>query len=193
MRIGSLDSSGGERISEVQHLLNHVAPTTITDNIIGFLWSKQIWGDFYVANALGTSNSIDMLHNEKYHPIILALFKEGATVALASGVKPEALPEHCFDPIALMDVSADAVGPYFQKMGDSFVGHVKVFSGPWRDIAIRKRPTEVDHILGFIVAKGKEYGAPTPLTTRLIELVKEVERGQRPQDDANLLDLNSLL
>ena len=54
-------------------------------------------------------------------------------------------------------------------------------SGIWRDLAVRKRPTEVDAQLGIVVALGAEAGVSTPLTARLVELVHEIERGARPQ------------
>ena len=58
---------------------------------------------------------------------------------------------------------------------------------------MRKRPTEVDYIIGPIVERGAEHGVPTPLNNRLVEIIKEIERGERVQDDANLLELEPLL
>ena len=68
MRIGELDGSTTERIVELQKVLDNVAETTITPNIFGHLWSKVIWGCFYIGNALGTSTTVDMLRAEKKPP-----------------------------------------------------------------------------------------------------------------------------
>ena len=193
MRIGELDGSATERLSEIQRVLSHTNTTTITDNIFGYLWTKIIWGDFYIGNALGTSTCVAMLQDRRNRPILLALFRESTAVAQAAGVKLEPLTEHNFDPVALAQMDPEEGYAKFDGMADSFRGHAKVYSGPWRDIAVRKRPTEVDYIIGPIVEKGRELNVPTPLNSRLIELVKEVEAGHRPQDDANLLELEALM
>jgi 2-dehydropantoate 2-reductase len=46
---------------------------------------------------------------------------------------------------------------------------------------VRKRPTEVDAQLGIVVTLGMQAGVPTPLIARLVELIHEIERGERPQ------------
>lgn len=193
MRVGELDGSVTERLTRVRGILNHIAPTDITDNILGYLWSKIIWGCFYVGNALGTSTTVAMLRERRNRPILLALFREGVEVAEAAGITLEALIEHAFDPPRLVRAAPQDAIPVFDQMADCFKDHVKVYSGPWRDVAVRKRPTEVDYIIGPIVEKGKKYNVPTPLNDRLVELVKEVERGQRPQDDVNLIELEALI
>ena len=62
----------------------------------------------------------------------------------------------------------------------------KTHSGIWRDLAVRKRPTEVDAQLGIVVRLGAEVGVPTPLTARVVELIHEIERGERAQSLAAL-------
>ena len=57
----------------------------------------------------------------------------------------------------------------------------KTHSGIWRDLAVRKRRTEVDAQLGPIVEAGQRAGVPTPLTAQLIQLIHEIEDGERPQ------------
>jgi 2-dehydropantoate 2-reductase len=77
------------------------------------------------------------------------------------------------------------------------VGHnrksAKTHSGIWRDLAVRKRRTEVDAQLGPIVTFGARSGVPTPLTARTIALVHAIEEGVRPLQRANLDDLKALL
>ncbi len=56
----------------------------------------------------------------------------------------------------------------------------KTHTGIWRDLAIRKRPTEVDAQLGIVARLGAEAHVPTPLTIRLAALIHEIERETRP-------------
>ena len=193
MRIGTLDGSITDSLMQICTILNNTNDTTVTSNITGYLWSKMIWGNSYVSNALGTSTSVSMLENDRNRPILLAMFRESTRVAQAGSVKLEPLIEHNFDPAALLSMNIKQALKEFVRMADSFRHLKTTHSGPWRDIAVRKRPTEVDYIIGHIVKKGMEYNVPTPLNSRLVELVKEIERGERNQDDDNLLQLEALL
>jgi 2-dehydropantoate 2-reductase len=65
----------------------------------------------------------------------------------------------------------------------------KTHSGIWRDLAVRKRKTEVDAQLGPIVAFGNKHGVRTPCTERLIAMIHEIEDGNRPRAWENLAEL----
>ena len=172
--LGNLDGRDTPRLQDVCRVLSHAAPTEVTSNIWGHLWSKQIWGGFWIGNALGTSNCAQMLDNRSYRPILLGLFREGVEVALASGVTLEPFSAIPFDPPALVRWPLvrwplEDTHSLFDAMAEYFRPHLKAYSGPWRDIAVRNRPTEVDHIIGPIVNKGRELGIPTPLSSRLVQ------------------------
>jgi 2-dehydropantoate 2-reductase len=62
----------------------------------------------------------------------------------------------------------------------------KSHSGIWRDLAVRKRRTEVDAQLGIVVSLGREAGVATPLTARLVDLIHDIENGVRPLSLDNL-------
>jgi 2-dehydropantoate 2-reductase len=66
----------------------------------------------------------------------------------------------------------------------------KTHSGIWRDLAVRKRKTEVAAQLAPIVAAGQRHGVATPLTQRLIRLIADIEEGRRPQGAATLAALD---
>ena len=65
----------------------------------------------------------------------------------------------------------------------------KTHSGIWRDLAVRKRPTEVDAQLGPVVRFGEELGVPTPLTREIIRQIHQIEAGERGQCWENLDEL----
>jgi 2-dehydropantoate 2-reductase len=101
-------------------------------------------------------------------------------VAAARGVTPESFDG--FDPSAYVEsASPDAA----QRSLDHLVAHnrksAKTHSGIWRDLAVRKRPTEVEAQLGIVVTLGHEAHVPTPITARLVALIHEIERGERAQ------------
>src|SRR5690606_5745393 len=69
---------------------------------------------------------------------------------------------------------------------------IKVRSGPWRDLAVRKRPTEVDHMVGWVIGEGRRHGIAMPLNEALVKLVKEIEGGARTRGLHNLDELEVL-
>jgi 2-dehydropantoate 2-reductase len=64
----------------------------------------------------------------------------------------------------------------------------KTHSGIWRDLAVRKRRTEVDAQVGLLVTLGKKHGVETPTLARLVELIHDIEEGRRAQS-TDLVDL----
>ncbi len=62
----------------------------------------------------------------------------------------------------------------------------KTHSGIWRDLAVRKRKTEVDFQMGPIVATGGKHKMATPITARLVALIHDIENGKRPLDWSTL-------
>jgi 2-dehydropantoate 2-reductase len=120
--------------------------------------------------------------------LYIALAREILTVAAARGVTPEAFDG--FDPAAyLPSASPDAASRSLDDLVAFNRRSAKTHSGIWRDLAVRKRRTEVDAQLGIVVALARKAGIATPLTARLIELIHDIENGTRPQslDTVDLL------
>src|SRR5207302_9233777 len=65
----------------------------------------------------------------------------------------------------------------------------KTKTGIWRDLAVRKRKTEVGALLGATVATARTYGLAMPLTERLIALIEDLENGRRQMAWTNFDDL----
>jgi len=153
---------------------------TATPNIWGYLWGKEAYGAMLFATALTNDSIADCLARPEHRGLYIALAREMLAVAGARGVTAEAFDG--FDPAAyLLGAPAGAA----ERSLDDLVAHnrrsAKTHSGIWRDLAVRKRPTEVDAQLGIVVALGREAGVPTPLTARLVTLIHDIERGVRPQ------------
>ena len=162
----------------------------VTANIWGYLWGKEAYGAMLFATALTNDSIADALARPEYRPLYIALAREALAVAAARGVLPEAFDG--FDPRAYLP---DAPPGAADASLDALVLHnrrsAKSHSGIWRDLVVRKRPTEVDAQLGVIVRLGAAAGIPTPLTAGVVEMIHEVERGERELSVANLQALAS--
>jgi len=164
----------------------------VTPNIWGFLWGKEAYGAMLFATALTNESIADALAMPAHRPLYIALAREINAVAAARGVKPEGFDG--FDPSAYLP-SAPAGSA--ERSLEALVAHnrrsAKTHSGIWRDLAVRKRRTEVDAQLGIVVALGAEVGVPAPLTARLVALIHDIENGVRPQSIETLDALAALL
>lgn len=156
-----------------------------TDNIWGFLWGKEAYGAMLFATALTNESIADALAMPRYRNLYIAIAREILAVTKARGVRPEAFDG--FDPGAYAPGAPPDAATHSL---DALVAHnrksAKTHSGIWRDLAVRKRPTEVDAQLGIVVTLGAEAGVRTPLTAKLVTMIHEIERGERPLAIENL-------
>jgi 2-dehydropantoate 2-reductase len=179
--VGEIDGRSTPRVTAIRDAWRLFDPRAIdTANIWGYLWGKEAYGAMLFATALTNASIADALAMPEYRPLYIALAREILAVAAARGVCPESFDG--FDPAAYL---ASAPPDAAERSLDALVAHnrrsAKSHSGIWRDLAVRKRPTEVDAQLGIVVTLGAEAGMPSPLTARLVELIHEIERGERPQ------------
>jgi 2-dehydropantoate 2-reductase len=122
--------------------------------------------------------------------VLTDLGQEVGAVAKAQGVVTEAF--NGFDPAAFAPGASKAA---IDKSFDDMVAHnrksTKSHSGIWRDLAIRKRRTEAEAQLGPVATAGARLGVPTPLTSRLKELIADIETGRKTFSADNLTILAS--
>jgi len=184
--LGEIDGRTTPRLEELHRaFLDFDDRAIMTANIWGFLWGKLGYGAQLFATALTNDSIADALANPAYRDLYIEIAREVMRVARARRITPEGF--NGFDPHAF---APDAERGIAQRSLDEMVAFnrksAKTHSGIWRDIAVRKRRTETDAQLGPIVALGAEAGVPTPMVSRLIALMHEVEDGRRPQSHETL-------
>jgi 2-dehydropantoate 2-reductase len=113
---------------------------------------------------------------------------EVATVAAINNIRPEAFDG--FDPAAFGPLATpEQTDKSFDDMSVHNRKSAKSHSGIWRDLAVRKRKTEVDAQVLPVVEIGEESRVPTPLAARVIEMIHEIEDGKRPLSMDNIEEL----
>ncbi len=187
--VGELDGTMSERLAALHDLFRTFdADAVATPNIWGFLWAKLIYGALLFATALTDDSIADVLAAEAYRPLLTRLAHEVVAVSRAEAVRLEAF--NGFDPAAFLP---EAPAARTARSFDDMVAHnrksAKSHSGIWRDLAVRKRRTEVDAQLGPVVAIGRRHGVPTPVTAAIVDRIHAVEDGRRALDRRNLDEL----
>lgn len=191
--VGELDGEITPRLETLHKLLLNFEPNAITTtNIWGFLWGKLAYGAQLFVTALTNEGIADCLADVRYQNVYIAVAQEVLTVAATEGVQPEAF--NGFNPAAFLPDAAPALSlRSLEEMVAFNRRSAKTHSGIWRDLAVRKRRTEVDAQLGSVVEIGHRNGIPTPLTAAIITMIHEIEQGVRPLQTANLDELKRLL
>ncbi len=191
--IGEIDGKTTPRVENLHRLLKKFDERAVlTANIWGYLWSKLAYGALLFATALTNDSIGDCLASPRHRPLLIALAREVEGVAVASGVRLESFDG--FDPSAFLPQASEADAA---ESLDALVAFnrrsAKTHSGIWRDLAVRKRKTEVEAQLGPVAKAAAARKIATPLTLRLIELIHDIEDGRRPLDWMTLDALASAL
>jgi 2-dehydropantoate 2-reductase len=159
--VGELD---GQLSSRVIALADDIADARATADIHAYAWTKEAYGAMLFATAVSDLAIHEAFEDPAYHPLLTAV----ATEVLAQA-PVRARPLDGLDP-------ADLPGS-LARLASFNRQSAKTHSGIYRDLAIRRRPTEVRAILkplhGFLLR-------------RIEELVEAIERGDRTCTRANL-------
>ena len=188
--IGELDGAETDRIVALHQLMcAFESNSVLTPNIWGYLWGKLIYGALLFATAVTPDSIADVLDNPASRDVLTRLGQETGAVAVSEGIKTEAFDG--FNPTAF---APDTPKGTLDRSFDEMVAHnrrsTKSHSGIWRDLAVRKRKTEAEAQLGPIIVVGRKNDVATPLTSRLIAMVLEIEAGVRPLAAENLEELD---
>ncbi len=188
--IGELDGSITDRLRWLHGRLSHVTETVITPNIWGFKWAKQCLASMSFATALVDADVADIFEPERNRRLMVALLGESIRIPVSEGVKLEAFDG--YEPGLMLPRSPAALKAATDSlaaMGQHYWQQEKRRTGVWRDLAVRKRKTEIDARVGELVRLGKEKGLEMPLNEALFRMIKEIENGTRAMRWENLDEL----
>jgi 2-dehydropantoate 2-reductase len=151
----------------------------LTDNIWGYLWGKLAYGAMLFATALTPDSMRENFADPRRFIVFDRLAREVMAVASARMIRP--IGFNGFDPSCIApDAPVAEARASIAALAEINRHTAKTHSGIYRDLAVRKRKTEVDPQIGVIAQLGREAGVPTPVITCLVALVHDIEEGRRP-------------
>ena len=182
--VGEIAGEVRPRTVEIHRLLRIFEPEAVlTDNIWGYLWGKLGYGAMLFATALTDDSMSENFADPARFAVFDRLGREVMAVARARNVRPVGF--NGFDPAAFMAEAPKSASRASIAALAEFNRHsAKTHSGIWRDLAVRKRRTEVDPQIGAIAELGKEVRVDTPAIRTLVGLIHDIENGRRPQSFA---------
>jgi 2-dehydropantoate 2-reductase len=192
-QIGELDGSITPRLSDIKSVLDSVMDTSITTNIWGYLWGKLVYAAMAFAVSTVDATVYEVLSDPRGRRVGLEAAAEAAAVASAQGYKLEMIGN--FNPNAFIRKPGweDEANPVLDTLGKEMQASLKSHMGIWMDLKIKRRKTEVDMQSVPIVEAAKRLGIATPVNEKVIEVVHEIERGERGMGWENLDLLESAI
>jgi len=164
--IGPLDAAAARDASVHQRLLavadlfaGAQVPVRVSPDVMGELWSKLMVNCAYNAiSGLAQLPYGRMAALPAIREVQQAVVREVVAVAQAGG-----------QPMAL-----DAALAAMERIAPAMPAQL---SSTAQDMA-RGKPSEIDHLNGYVARRGAELGIPTPVNQTLHALVKLVEAGR---------------
>lgn len=177
--VGELDGTQSERVRSVVQDLQSWGPARATTNVRGYLWSKLGFGAMLTATALVDAPMADLI--DRHRPLMYLLTGEVFAVARKLGVTLEGFD--AFDPApytgndtSVKDVATDRLVAWLRTQS-------KDRSGIWRDLAVRRRRTEVPTHYGAVLRVANRQRVNTPLVRGLLRQITELEEGAEMSEE----------
>ncbi len=191
--VGEIDNVIRARTERMHKLLQIFEPhAVLTDDIWGYLWGKMGYGAMLFATALTSDSMTANFADLERGPALIGLAREVMQTAVAEGVTPKSF--NGFEPKAFMPNAVDSSAlKSLADLADFNSKTAKTHTGIYRDLAVRKRKTEVDQQLGVIIDIAAGYGIDTPLLRRLIELIHDIEEGRREMSSTTFHELTRIM
>ncbi len=192
LHVGELDGAITPRLEALAELVGHAMPAEMTDNIWGYLWGKMTWAGMAFVTACVDAPVYDVVN----HPLGQELCRLASTEVYTVGMTqtPQLMPIGVFDPMLFApgDDYEEHATSAVRAVGDDMRGAIKDKTGMWRDLRVKRRKTEVDMQPGAVVELGRRESIPTPVNAAVVQVIHQIESGNRGMDWDNLDEIARL-
>jgi 2-dehydropantoate 2-reductase len=176
--LGEVTGPASPRAQELAAALAGFHHADLTQNIMGHLWAKLAVAAAWAAATLSGADVDVVLADPRYQPALGRIVGEVARVAAVGGVRCERTGDG-FDPVVFAAQAPDprAVRDCWQAQLAFWAKRPDKRTGIWRDLAVRRRPTEVWPLYAPVVERAERHAVAVPGLRRLMTLYRAVESG----------------
>ncbi len=173
--VGELDGSRTRRVDQLAELMSACAPTHVSSNIVGILWSKLLWNCMLNGGSAVTGlGQGRMIVDDELRGMLIEVGREVLRTGQAAGVRFERLEMMGIDPASMCSPDASVAAPAETAIVARYRTQLDKTTSMSQDVQ-KGRPTEIDYLNGYVVAKASGLSITTPLNERLVHLVHEIE------------------
>ena len=177
--VGAIDGQSVNHFDYIVEALKTTAPVVVSDNVFGWLYAKLIINSCITTlGAICGATLGKMLSLKKIRNIFIQIIREAVMVGKAAEIEIEKY--------------AGKLNFYSFAEKKSLLANIKnhlmiriigfkyrrLKSSSLQSLETGKK-TEIDYLNGYITAKANEVNIQTPLNNYLIQMVKEIENGER--------------
>ena len=189
-RVGELHGRITPRVEELADILACVDDAKATSNLWGERWSKLTTNSS--GNPVGAMTGLGgegVASMPEARRIQINICKESCQVALAQNYQVEPIRGVSAETYAKADD-----GEVFEDLDAKFQpsgGGADWKSSMGQDVE-KGRRTEIEFMNGYIVDEGRRVGVPTPVNAAIVQVVQEVQSGERAPGPENVHRVLSL-
>ncbi len=183
-RVGELHGRITPRVEELVDILMCVDDARATSNLWGERWSKLTTNSS--GNPVGAMTGLGgdgVASMPEARRVQINICKESSQVALAQNYQVEPIRGVAAETYARADDGEvyEELDAKFQPSG----GGADWKSSMGQDVE-KGRHTEIDFMNGYIVEQGRRVGVPTPVNAAIVQVVREVQSGERKPGPENV-------
>ena len=183
--MGGMSGIREEQLQRVKDVLEKMCPVEIETNLPGARWSKLLINATF--SGLGTvigGTFGDVTADPRSREIAVRCMREVIDVGHAAGVE--------FAPVQGKNITAlfyytnpvkKAVAKLILPV--AMKKHAAIEPSMLQDLK-KGKPCEVDAINGVVCEWGKKTGVPTPVSDRIVEIIRDIQAGRRKTGKDNL-------
>ncbi len=165
-----------DQLEEIANMLKQAVPTCVTENIQGAHWLKLVVNLNNALPAITNHTMSQIYANVFLRHIAVGLMREGLRVINGANIRLESLPDVSVGLTRLLSWMPSGIAGRIAAAKVRALTTVWPLWGSTLQSIQRGRPTEINYLNGEIVELGKRHGEATPLNTKMVELVHQVER-----------------
>ena len=190
--MGKMEGISDEQFNMVKELLENMCPVHEEENLLGARWSKLLINATF--SGLGTVVGGvfgDVSENKKARKVAIRCMKEVIDVGNSTGVS--------FAPVQGKNITKLF---YYKGAFKRFIStllipiamkkHRNIEPSMLQDLK-KNKPCEIDAINGMVVLYGEKNGVATPINSKIVEIIKKIEKGELKPEASNIELFNGLL
>ena len=189
-RTGEVHGKITPRAEEVLRLVSYADSAKATDNLWGERWSKLVTNS--MANGVSACTGLpgaQMAQSEAIRRFQARVGSEAIRIGEALGYKLEEINHLPPEVIARAgEGDAEALARYDDRVLTQPRGSAEQRPSMGQDM-MKGRRTEIEFLNGFVVREGERVGLQARANERLVDIVKQVERGELQPDPRHIAEL----
>ena len=183
--MGKMRGITDAQFDRVKKLLELMCPVHTEENLAGARWSKLLINATF--SGLGTAVGGvfgDVSEGKEMKGLAVACMKECIDVGRAAGetfapVQGKDITKLFYYKTPLKKAVAKLILPIAMKK------HREIEPSMLQDLK-KGKPCEVDAINGVVCEWGKKCGVPTPINSRIVEVIKKIQQGELRPEKKNI-------